>query len=358
MRRAFREWQDKETLSTLAKHARAARAQRRGLKPQQEPQLKPLRTPPQAAPFGVSAVALGALGLLPSALRLVPAPQRSPHNARRLRGLHAIAPALLLPLLCAAALVGYLGAVRLLVSPAATAGPFLLCGAAEAAAAERTVADKGARAAAQEETLGAEAWNEAGWTEDVVVGRRWSLLGLMYGRRVVRIPPRAQCKPRGAARHTSASASAGSAGATTGSTGIVMTADGSNAKYADAVYVGLHGVRTLHRSPMPVEVFHVGASEAFAPAAAERLEALGGVHLLDLLQRLDPRLRPTAAHRLRSFAAKAFALLATSFERAILMDANVRGGRAPREGGRGQGRERVRTGSGRGARDPWLPVGA
>jgi hypothetical protein len=39
--------------------------------------------------------------------------------------------------------------------------------------------------------------------------------------------------------------------------GIVMAADGGSAQYADAVHVALHNIRTLHRSPLPVEVSHV-----------------------------------------------------------------------------------------------------
>ena len=49
-----------------------------------------------------------------------------------------------------------------------------------------------------------------------------------------------------------------------GNVGIVMAADGSSSKYADAVYVALHNIRTLHRCSLPVEVFHVGEAERFA----------------------------------------------------------------------------------------------
>merc|ERR1740139_168868 len=102
-----------------------------------------------------------------------------------------------------------------------------------------------------------------------------------------------------------------------------MAADGGSAKYADAVHVALHNIRTLHRSPLAVEVFHVGAAERFGGAAAAQLLAFRNVALLDVFPRLHPALRAAAATRLRSFAVKPFALLACSFERALLMDANV-----------------------------------
>ena len=94
-------------------------------------------------------------------------------------------------------------------------------------------------------------------------------------------------------------------------------------RVAQALYVGLHNIRTLQRSRLPVEVFHVGAAEAFAEEAAARLRGLGGVAIVDLLSRLHPAVRDAAATRLRSFAAKAFAMLACSFDVAILVDANA-----------------------------------
>ena len=74
---------------------------------------------------------------------------------------------------------------------------------------------------------------------------------------------------------------------------------------------------------MPAEVFHVGPAEAFAPTAAAKLASLGHVAVLDMLLRLHPSVRPVAATRLRSFASKPFALLASSFDTAIVVDANA-----------------------------------
>ena len=110
--------------------------------------------------------------------------------------------------------------------------------------------------------------------ETFLVGRQWSLLGLMYGSRSVQIPLRKLCKM-----------SNGS------SMGLVVTADGSNSKYANAVYVCLYGVRKLHGSKLPAEVFFVGDSERFGAAEAARILSLRDVLLLDLLPFLSPSLR-------------------------------------------------------------------
>ena len=110
-------------------------------------------------------------------------------------------------------------------------------------------------------------------------------------------------------------------------TGLVLAADGSQPKYADAVYVALHNLISLQRSDLPAEVFHVGSAEAFTASAASRLVSLGAapgrVRVLDMLPRLHPRIRALAARRLRSFAAKPFAMLASSFDAVILVDANA-----------------------------------
>ena len=218
------------------------------------------------------------------------------------------------PLLCASALLAYLGAVRLLRvgGDDRSLGPLL-----------QACESGGARGSGAPVAHGA----------TVELGSQWSLLAAAYGRRSVVVPDANSfgcAAPTEAAGPTAArdgggggEAAAGAAAAAAPTTGIVMAADGSSAKYADAVHVALHNIRTLHRSTLAVEVFHVGEAEQFGAVAARRLRAFGRVALLDLLPRLHPRLRTAAASRLRSFAVKPFALLASSFEVAVLMDANV-----------------------------------
>ena len=165
--------------------------------------------------------------------------------------------------------------------------------------------------------------------EALTVGARWSLLGWMYGTRTVLVPPRC---PASSSSSSSASAQRDATAQTAGpalkagparTVGLVLAADGSQPKYADAVYVSLHNIRVLQRSMMAVEVFHVGMAEAFSPQAAGKLTFLGQVSVLDMLPRLHPRIRSVAATRLRSFASKPFALLASSFDVAIVVDANA-----------------------------------
>ncbi len=67
-----------------------------------------------------------------------------------------------------------------------------------------------------------------------------------------------------------------------GNVGIVMAADGSSSKYADAVYVALHNIRTLHRCSLPVEVFHVGEAERFGSGVSVHATRRRALRLLRL----------------------------------------------------------------------------
>ena len=252
-----------------------------------------------AAPWTCSAVALGAVGVAPAlglgwierrlahALRpggacdgrpeMVALPSGGLQRARR------TSPPLrraLAPLVAVVALAAcYVGAVRR-AAPPSEDGPFVAC-------------DDDAAAAAATATT-------------VELGGRTTIFSLLYGRRTLRVPAASSvaCR-RGGGR------------------GIVVAADGSQRKYADTLYAALANVRVSLRSQLPIEVFHVGPDEAFAPAAAARLRALGGVSLIDVLPRLAPAVRVAAARRLRSFAIKPFAMLASSFDVVLLIDTNV-----------------------------------
>ena len=245
--------------------------------------LAVMASPSAAAPFAASAVAVGALGVLPSNCCHQCHAQNAPWRSWvRRPGTHLY--------LTAAALAAYVVRARLAVAPEAVAGPFVSpCGG-------RDEID----------------------TEVLPIGRGvGSLLGLMYGHRTLLIPPLCEGTAEKHAERETPSASSPDG------IGIVLAADGSQGKYADAVYVALHNIRSLHRSAMPAEVMHVGEEERFGEASAARLVALGGVTVVDMLQRLHPAIRRTAALRLRSFAAKPFAMLASRFEQVLLIDANA-----------------------------------
>ena len=228
-------------------------------------------------------------------------------------------PPVLMILLSFCGLSLYVLRIRLLVAPMMDAGPFVVATCEDefmqgVAPTKRTVTS------AVQAALEADAEYDEDEVERIVIGDRWSLLGLMYGRRTVAVPF-TRCKavhPGG----TQTSTGGGSSSSST-SIGLVLAADGSQPKYAEAVYVAMHNIRRLHKCNLPAEVFHVGPSEGFEATAARRIEVLGEVHILDMLDRLHPRVRDVARSRLRSFAAKPFALLAASCEQCILLDANA-----------------------------------
>lgn len=294
-----------------------------------------------ASPLAASALVLGALGVVPRGcfggcrvrasrgLRCLAALVRSPRARVRssvtAHGPHAaigqvaaaatmVPPPLALTALSLALLAAYVAAVRLGRAPVTTAGPFL----APCARGRPT------------DLATSHTTTEAPWSfEWVHLGSQWTMLGLMYGSRAVAVPPLCASDGNGSGGGTATGGGDGgdggdgSHGEPHGTVGLVFAADGSQRKYAHAVYVALHNLRTLQHSELPAEVMHVGVTEQFAPQSASQLRALGGVQLVDLLQRLHPSIRQEAACRLRSFAVKPFALLAASFETAILLDANA-----------------------------------
>jgi hypothetical protein len=217
-------------------------------------------------------------------------------------------------------LAAYIGAVRCGLAPPLELGPLLDVRCVATLPPEAAAADVGAAVKKPDTAAdGAADGVDEGVTEWVSIGDEWTLLSLLYGRRRVAIPPRC---PSSIPRRSYAPAAASKADAAPRhglSTGLVLTADGQQPKYARAAFVALHTVRRLQRSSLPVEVFHIGPAEAFEPAARSRLAALGDVAVIDLLERLPQRLRAAASTRLRSFAAKPFALLVASFEVVLLL---------------------------------------
>lgn len=89
--------------------------------------------------------------------------------------------------------------------------------------------------------------------------------------------------------------------------------------------------RVLKEEALPIEVFYAGPEEAFHGPVKAALEALGNVQLRDLaaaladlhargLRSVEPLPSPEA---LRSYAAKVYAVQASSFREALLLDAGA-----------------------------------
>jgi hypothetical protein len=89
-------------------------------------------------------------------------------------------------------------------------------------------------------------------------------------------------------------------------------------------------IREVLRSDMPIEVFYSGPEEAFSGRIKEALEALPGVRLRDLTAAMAEQRAAWAAFPaqpplrvLRGYAAKVFAVLASPFREAVLLDAGA-----------------------------------
>ena len=85
------------------------------------------------------------------------------------------------------------------------------------------------------------------------------------------------------------------------------------------------------KSEVPIEVYYAGKDEAFTGALKRAFHSLSGVKLLDLMEVLEARKRADSsaflalppAKVLKSYAAKVYAVQASSFRETILMDAGV-----------------------------------
>ena len=239
--------------------------------------LETLSSRAAVAPFALSAVAVGATAIAPpivrrlfhrailshSHARLEAGTAALPAHTARSRGARFPAPLRWL-LGSALALLFYVGRARWLVAGADfDAGPFL-----------RECPPRGGDAHTSPRGGDAHTSPRGGDVEVLTIGDRWSIARLMYGVRRVHVSPYGtqEC-PR-----TDAVTDPDPQLAHRSTRGVVMAADGSTPKYADAVYIVARNIRHVHRSDLPIEVFHVGYEERFATATARRRE-----HKPDLL---------------------------------------------------------------------------
>jgi hypothetical protein len=93
--------------------------------------------------------------------------------------------------------------------------------------------------------------------------------------------------------------------------------------------VSAYVIRKVLGSDIPIQIFYAGEDEAFSGPIKTAVEALGGVQLLDLLEALRRQYprgdfpHPPSSRVVRSYAAKLYALLASSFRENIVLDAGA-----------------------------------
>ena len=107
--------------------------------------------------------------------------------------------------------------------------------------------------------------------------------------------------------------------------GLVITATGKKYRYVTGLYMNIYCIRKLYKSTIPIEIIYVGKEEKFSPKFIKLLDDLD-VKVYDLLDRLDTKL---PLKKLKGYRSKPLALLASSFEEAVLMDADALSFRDP-----------------------------
>jgi len=102
--------------------------------------------------------------------------------------------------------------------------------------------------------------------------------------------------------------------------GLVIAANGIRYRYITGVYMNIYVIRNLYKSDIPVEIVYVGEDEAFNTLMKNELLNLGNVKLIDLTERLNTNVKK---NKLIGYRTKPLAVIASSFEEVVLMDADA-----------------------------------
>jgi Mannosyltransferase putative len=102
--------------------------------------------------------------------------------------------------------------------------------------------------------------------------------------------------------------------------GLVIAASGNRYRYITGLYMNLYVLRKLHNSNIPIEIFYVGKKEEFSPRIKQMLIDLGNITIYNLLDRLNYNVQE---EDLRGYQTKPLAVIASSFEEVIVMDADA-----------------------------------
>jgi hypothetical protein len=102
--------------------------------------------------------------------------------------------------------------------------------------------------------------------------------------------------------------------------GLVLAGNGNKYRYITGIYMNIYVIRKFHNCNIPIEIFYVGNSEKFSEPVYNEFMKLGNVKIIDLLDCLDTNCNVS---ELKGYQTKPLAVLCSSFEEVILMDADA-----------------------------------
>jgi hypothetical protein len=102
--------------------------------------------------------------------------------------------------------------------------------------------------------------------------------------------------------------------------GLVIAAAGNRYRYLTGLYCNLYVIRKYHKSNIPIEIFYVGESENFSLSLRKLITDLGGISIHNIMDKLSTN---SDESELRGYQTKPLAVLCSSFEEVILVDADA-----------------------------------
>jgi hypothetical protein len=102
--------------------------------------------------------------------------------------------------------------------------------------------------------------------------------------------------------------------------GLVIAAAGNRYRYLTGLYSNLYVIRKYHKSNIPIEIFYIGRSEDFSLGLRKLITDLGNITIKDIMDRLDTTSNET---ELRGYQTKPLAVVCSSFEECVLLDADA-----------------------------------
>ena len=102
--------------------------------------------------------------------------------------------------------------------------------------------------------------------------------------------------------------------------GLVIAASGNRYRYLTGLYSNLYVIRKFHKSNIPIEIFYVGKIEEFSSGVKKLILSLGNITIYNLMDKISTNIDES---ELRGYQTKPLAILCSSFEECILLDADA-----------------------------------